>query len=486
MRFSLKSVGAAALRAGLLASAMGGTAAAQTWTPLNSQPSFNPFAALLLTDGTIAVQDAGSCGCGSGAWWKLTPDKTGSYINGTWSQLASLPSGYTPLYHASQVLTNGQVIFNGGEYNGSGNGVWTTKGALYDPPTNTWSTVTPPKGWSTIGDAQSILLTDGTYMLANCCTTAEATYNLTTQTWTATGTGKADTNDEEGWTLLPSGQVLTVDTKDSDPKHSEILTNGAWTFAGDTVQVLPDKSSEELGPAVLRPDGTVFQVGATGYTGVYSIKAAKWKNGPTFPKVGGTYLDEADGPASLLPDGNVLVAASPGVFQSGVQFFEFDGKKLNPVPATPNSPNNSSFNVALLLLPTGQVMQTDFSGDVEIYTPTGTASAKWAPKITSFPSSVTHGTSYTLTGKYLSGWSGAVAYGDDYQAATNYPLVRITNTATGDVAYARTTGFSSVAVVNKAATTASVAIPSGIETGASTLVVVTNGIASKPMKITIN
>jgi hypothetical protein len=41
-------------------------------------------------------------------------------------------------------------------------------------------------------------------------------------------------------------------------------------------------------------------------------------------------------------------------------------------------------------------------------------------------------------------------------------------------------------VANPSAVTASVAIPSGIETGASTLEVVTNGIASKPLSITIN
>jgi hypothetical protein len=38
-----------------------------------------------------------------------------------------------------------------------------------------------------------------------------ALLNLTTMTWTETGTAtKSDLNDEEGWTLLPSGKVLTV------------------------------------------------------------------------------------------------------------------------------------------------------------------------------------------------------------------------------------------------------------------------------------
>ena len=45
-------------------------------------------------------------------------------------------------------------------------------------------------------------------------------------TWTATGSGKFDENDEEGWTLLPGGKVLTVDayTDIGDPSgtNSEI------------------------------------------------------------------------------------------------------------------------------------------------------------------------------------------------------------------------------------------------------------------------
>jgi len=81
-----------------------GTISAQTWTPLTNQPTFAASTALLLTDGTIMVHDAGAQD-----WWKLTPDASGSYINGTWSQLASLPAGYSPLYYASAVLKDGRA-----------------------------------------------------------------------------------------------------------------------------------------------------------------------------------------------------------------------------------------------------------------------------------------------------------------------------------------------------------------------------------------
>src|SRR5205823_9319483 len=53
----------------------------------------------------------------------------------------------------------------------------------------------------TIGDAQSVVLFDGTYMQANCCTKQEALLDPKTLTWAATGRGKFDIHDEEGWTL---------------------------------------------------------------------------------------------------------------------------------------------------------------------------------------------------------------------------------------------------------------------------------------------
>ena len=58
---------------------------------LAHQPSFTAGHALLLTDGTVMVhhEDPND---GFSDWWKLTPDINGSYVNGTWSQLASLPS----------------------------------------------------------------------------------------------------------------------------------------------------------------------------------------------------------------------------------------------------------------------------------------------------------------------------------------------------------------------------------------------------------
>ena len=195
-----------------------GLALAQSWQPLHDQPTFGASISLLLTDGTVMVQDVGAQD-----WWQLTPDETGSYVNGTWTQLASLPPGYSPYAFASAVLADGRVIVEGGEYNFFQID-WTTQGAIYDPQTNVWTVVTPPGGWNTIGDAESVVLPDGTFMVANCCSFPflAALLNEKTLGWTPTGANKQDSYDEEGWTLLPDGTVLTVDTENStNPTHAE-------------------------------------------------------------------------------------------------------------------------------------------------------------------------------------------------------------------------------------------------------------------------
>jgi hypothetical protein len=450
---------------------------------------------MMLTDGTVIVHEV----CGSG-WSRLSPDIYGSYVNGTWSQIASLPAGYAPLYYASAVLPDGRVIINGGEYNFCSQ-VWTNQGAIYDPVGNTWSSVSPPPGWSTIGDAQSVILADGRYMLANCCTSEQAILgpiplpqNAQNFTWTPTGTNKADINDEEGWTLLPDGSVLTVDANNlSDVTHAEkyLPSSGSWISAGRTIVKLDDTNaddsgSHEMGPQVLRPDGTVFAAGATGHTATYNPpgninKPGSWAPGPDFPTVAGEgQYDVADGPGALLSDGNVLVAASPGVFNPPTRFYEFDGSSLTEVARPTSASSEPSYVGNLLLLPTGQILFTNGTSGVQIYTPTGSFKEAWRPTIEQGPFTLVHGQTYQIYGRLFNGRSQGNAYGDDYEGPTNYPLVRITNLQTGHIFYCRTFNPSSLGVGNQGRVYTNFTVPNGIELGDSQIEVVTNGIPSRP------
>ncbi len=456
---------------------------AQSWKPLLHQPGFSASNAYILTDGRVMVQDTGK-----GDWWALTPDTFGSYRNGNWSKLASLPSGYSPLYYAGAVLPDGRLAILGGEYN-AGVMVWTTKGAMYDPKSNVWKAMSAPLAWSTVGDAQSVILPNGTMMVANCCTAQDAVLNPTTLAWSTIGSGKADKNDEEGWTLLPNGKVLTVDAS-SRNTNSEIFdpATAKWSSAGNTTAQLPDRSSNEIGPAVLRPNGTVLYTGGSGHNSIYNAFTAKWSSAPDFPKLSnGQQLDIADGPAALLPNGNVLCMTSPGVYNLGAYFFEWNGTAFKQVPRTPNSPSDTSYYGRMLVLPSGEILLTDGSRDVELYTSSGAPQSSWAPKITKFPSVVTHGKTFSLSGTQLNGLSQGAAYGDDAQSASNYPLVRITNSATGHVFFCRTHNHSSMGVATGSlVVTTQFDVPSGIDLGAGLLEVVTNGIASNRVAVSVD
>ncbi|MGD0415725.1 MAG: hypothetical protein ABSA80_10265 [Terriglobales bacterium] len=463
--------------------AVTGAALAQTLTALRHQPPDGVIISYQLTDGTVMVQ-----GSNYSDWWKLTPDITGSYINGTWTQLASLPSGYAPYANASAVLADGRLIIEGGEYN-FGNFVLTNMGAIYDPVANTWTTVTPPKGWDYIGDSPSVVLPNGNYLIGNKLTKQMRELDPKTMKWTTVSSkGKKDFNAEEGWTLLADGSILTADVKDAP--NSEIYTPSAkeWVTAGSTIVDLHSPSPDgclhygpggtlcyyppgEIGPQILRPDGTVFVTGSytkddgPGNTAIYDSLTGKWAVGPDFPNDD----NAGDSFAVLLTNGNVLVEGDSGTS------YVFDGTTFTAGPFTPGS---------LMVLPNGEVLVG--GGTTEVYTSAGTYQTSWQPTISTYPSTITRGSTYSISGTQFNGLSQAAAFGDELQTATNYPLVKITNSSTHHVFYARTHDHSTMGVATGTTTVSTnFDVPSTMETGASTLVVVANGIPSAAVSVTV-
>ncbi len=408
--------------------------------------------------------------------------------------LASMPSNYGPLYFASAVLPDGRVLVEGGEYNFC-QGAETAKGAIYDPVMNTWTNVNPPIGWTEIGDAPSVILSDGTFMLGQSGflpSRATAFFNPRNLTWTMKGSGKADGFLEEGMELLPNGRVLVVDTQ--DVPNSEIFDplGNTWTSAGSTIVDLVSRA--EIGPALLRPDGTVFAMGANirggaGHTAIFNTETATWAAGPDFPSLDGT----ADAPAAVLPNGDVLVETSPaGARAPAVSFYVFDGTQFLPTPNPHNTGSGGgdiAFTGRLLVLPTGQILFTLADGssmNAEIYTPNGTFQQAWAPAIKLAPTTITRGSTYQILGTQFNGVTQGAAYGDDAQMSSNYPLVRVTNNATRHVAYARTHDHSSMGVqTGSRFVSTHFDVPGTMETGASSLVVVANGIPSQPINVTV-
>jgi hypothetical protein len=523
-----------------------------TWTPLvNGFPGggLGPDTALVLTDGSVVMHQV----C-TPNWYRLIPDQFGSYINGSWSELAvgdnlplapmigsgSAPDGYGPLFYASAVLPDGRLIVNGGEYENSTVACFgtadSTKGSLYNPNTNTWSAVPPPAGWTKIGDANSIVLgtnviTGGyeasSYMIGNCCDAggpgqpgrqqAVATITPipgTSVTWTITGAGKADPNSEEGWVLLPNGWLLTVDTQNGTHAERFNTPTNMWVSAGNTPVFLGNNLGlpivPEMGPGVSIGFGVVVQFGANNHTAVFTLaNGGSWTAGPDFPDS----QEVADGPAALLPDGNILVQTSVG-FNAPSLFWEFPASVLtpqNPVAGAPVPVNNPpcsdavltnvpAFKSRMLVLPNGQILWDAGEGFncTSVYIPNAgdgspNPTQRPAPHVATISSTTLfRGNTYSLTGSMFRGFSQGATYGDDAQMATNYPLIQITNNASGHVCWGRTHDWAFLTStqfdVPPAATPASgwALVENPCDTGASTLVLITNGIASNPIAVTIN
>jgi hypothetical protein len=124
---------------------------------------------------------------------------------------------------------------------------------------------------------------------------------------------------------------------------------------------------------------------------------------------------------------------------------------------------------------------------VVLYTPPGSPKAAWRPTITNYPKAIAPGKTYRIAGTQFNGLSQALAFGDEFQNATNYPLVRITSIGSGSVYYARTHDHSTMGVATGSKQVWTYFdVPPGIAAGTSTLEVVANGVASKPVRVTIS
>jgi hypothetical protein len=485
------------------------------FTALANQPPEPGYLTLLLTDGSVLMQSLND----AGVFYKLSPDSQGSYENGSWSTISTLPAGYAPYAGAQAVLADGRLLLVGGEYNQNDYSLpfapsgLTNMSAIYDPVTDRWQMIAPPPGVAYIGDVPSAVLPGGDFLFGDKLGRDMWRLDPATLTWTSVGAaGKADNFAEEGWTLLPDGDLFTVDV--GNPLHAEHYdpASAQWYGDGDTPDLLSSPPTSpltygpapvevvggvtygpgptgtydppgEIGPALLLPDGTVFltgaEVGASPahtaiYTpGVLSSDPGTFTTGPDFAPGD----DPGDSSAALLPSGHALIATNSG------QFYEFDGTRLSVTGSLPTDGGNTEYFV--LPLPNGEALVT--GGVTFVYDGAGSANPAWAPTISAAPASVQRGSTYVIAGTQFNGLSQGDDFGDELSSPTNFPLVRITNDASGHVIYARTHGHSTMGVATgNTVVSTSFDVPANTETGASSLVVVANGIASDPVPVMVN
>ncbi len=423
---------------------------AGSWQGLVNQPTFNTSTMILLTDGRVMVQEEATP-----HWHALTPDSSGSYVHGTWSPLADM--AFWRRYYASGTLKDGRVILIGGEQSGAGGD--TNLGQIYDPVADAWDPLPSPPGWPQVGDAACCVLDDGRFIIGALLSGDCTIYDPTTNTWSAAAAQPVRTN-EETWVLLHDHTILTVECFPPYRAQKYIIATDTWKDEGAVPVTLVDPVMSEIGPAMLMYDGKVIFFGAAdsaghGKTAIYTppphpLGTGTWIAGPDIPKVGGKTMVCNDCPASLTPNGHVLVASAPFEFNnwgSPISFFEYD-PFTNTLTQAPTPPNNGAqlYWSRFMLTPTGQVLFSPSSKDVQVYTPKGGPEEHWRPTIEAV---IRHGSPpdyYILKGKKLNGFSQANIYGDDCGAATNYPLVRLRNNHTHEIFYARTYDFSTMGV----------------------------------------
>src|SRR5450759_4524132 len=226
---------------------------------------------------------------GGNAWYRLTPDSHGSYVNGTWTTTAAMHD--TRLYFSSDVLRDGRLFVAGAEY-----GTGTNSAEVYDPLSNTWTMAPPPPaGQKLFFDSNSKILPDGNVLITpvNPATYGGTViYNSAANSWiVGPQLYRGYYQDEASWVKLPDDSILTIDPFGT---HSEryIPSLNQWVNDSDVPVQMYDSFGSELGAAFLLPNGKAIYFGATGHTAIYTPAGdnspGTWVAGPDFPNGQGT------------------------------------------------------------------------------------------------------------------------------------------------------------------------------------------------------
>lgn len=486
MRKHLELTTAAAFAAALGVGTAPAVAQPGTWTamPTDTVTGLPHRNVALLTDGSLLAQEENADGH---VWTRLSPDLTGSYLNGTWR--AAGATQVDRRYYPFAVLRDGRFFIAGGEdlaANESDHNVV----EIYDPVTNAWS-VAAPGLFGDIGDVANQVLADGRVMVGYRWDGRTQVYDPATNQWTQTATRTAAVGTEETWSLLPNGTVL--DWTAPQPVRYLPSTN---QWVNDAVPPFTMQNTDaEIGPGVFLYNGKLLAFSAFGRTAIYTPGASPtangtWVAGPTTPAPaqanGNPYNAQytEDTPACIEVNGKVLVVTSDTIYGGG-RFAEYDPttNTISQIPSPPGvATDRSSYLFQMVALPTGQILVTGTNTNDFLYTPAGGPQTQWRPSITSITAN-SNGT-YTLTGRQLNGLSQGASYGDEGNAQTNFPLVRLTSGST--VRYARTFNHSTMGfATGSAAVQTTFTLPPNLPGGTYQVAVVANGIDSPTVPLTV-
>src|SRR5262249_6291118 len=167
------------------------------------------------------------------------------------------------------VRGDGRVSGRGGEYS-NGAYRWINNTELFDPLSNTWTEIPGPTGWANVGDAPAVIMSDGRFFIGSDFDGRTAFYDPLTASW-ADGPNKLNgSSDEETWTLLPDGSVLTWNCFGHPGTQRYIPTTNTWIDCGNTPADLVLSGSYETGPGLMMPSGKTFCMGGPPASCIYT------------------------------------------------------------------------------------------------------------------------------------------------------------------------------------------------------------------------
>jgi hypothetical protein len=449
------------------------------WAPLVNLPPGNIAigAMLLLPDGTVMANQITTSN-----WFRLTPTN-GSYLNGTWSAMASMHTNR--LWFASCVMRDGKVLVAGGEYDDQGQQSGQPTAEIYDPIQDSW-TLTSSAG-VVFADSESVILPDGKVLVSGIYSgNTNVIYDPKTGSWLPCPNTIQNQN-EASWVKLPDDSILTIDPN-SLTSERYIPSLNKWIIDTNLPVNVWD-FDQEIGPALLLPDGRALFLGGNGLTVLYTPSGTTnfgtWTQGPNIVPAGYRARDVS---AAMMVNGKALCFFTGFDGAGPFVFYEYDysvGATGAFFPVTNYPPSLSNTNqkaVGMLDLPDGNVLlSAELTAQLYLYQPGSPPLPAAKPNINSITANADG--SFHLIGTLLNGISQGASLGDDMQMDSNYPIVRFTNNVTHNVYYGRTFNWSSTGVqTGGKIVSTEVAVPTVVFQGGNySLTVVANGIASDPV-----
>ena len=312
--------------------------------------------ATVLPDGRVVIL-GGRVPSGNGQGWQVSADAEAfNSLTGSWQSLAAAPTARSQ--HTAVLLPNGTILVVGGFTGDQGSGQSIAATEVYDPTTDTWTTVgslTKARHGHTatlLPDGR-VLVTGGESRGANGATELTSSaeiYDPESRAWTTTGPLSMGRQAHSA-TLLPDGRVLVIGGE------SSLTRGGDFTFvaAFSAAAMAPVASAEIYDPrartwqtaanlpgqraahtATMLPGGQVLVVGGYGPNDQptstalrYDPVGNRWTpfNAPTA---------RAEHTATLLLDGSVLVTGgrnTDGVTTSAERYFPQGQAPATPVPS---------------------------------------------------------------------------------------------------------------------------------------------------------